>query len=529
MKTIEFEAGDDEVLEQVDTPDGPMVRVRRKVAFLTSPIGNRISTVSSPASGMPFTALKAIVTENAMGPIPGEASKETPVDENKVTAEKTVAEKTVAEKASLWDRFCEAVKVAVGVGQTPVITDTPGKVPAEKVASIDLSQSWDEWFDEWWKLRDAFNDVVGSLTWDDKLADPQGLLVKACDNLKAKAVPMMARRAMLLKEQEALEKAEPAEALSALKAYQDLNTARKDLAEKVGKVVSSANLDRLRRALTALQEVIDVAEPVVAEGVAVTEPAGQGSVAPEGKTTLPGAADEQPPMEGAKKEQAMSEKRAGVLQKLEAVKNAKTDAERVDAVKALEMAIKADGEKVDGEKEEGAAKADGEKDEGTKVDGKAPVAPPFGKPAVVDETAMKALMTSMADAFKAAMADALKAIPGLPLPGDTDAKPELTSAVDNPAIGDQAIETEMFSGGPGDYRKPLNQGGYVAAGTGGPVSLYGARKGGDDHAARKMLELEQKMDRLLAAQGVSATTPVTATKGNGQGHPLDSFLGLDNE
>jgi len=456
MKTIEFEAGDDEVLEQVDTPDGPMVRVRRKVAFLTSPIGNRISTVSSPASGMPFTALKAIVTENAMGPIPGEASKETPVDENKVTAEKTVAEKTVAEKASLWDRFCEAVKVAVGVGQTPVLTD-PETKPAEKVATIDP---------------------------------------------------------------------EPTEALNACS---DVNEARKALAEKVGKVVSSANLDRLRRALTALQEVIDVAEPVVAEGVAVTEPAGQGSVAPEGKTTLPGAADEQPPMEGAKKEQAMSEKRAGVLQKLEAVKNAKTDAERVDAVKALEMAIKADGEKVDGEKEEGAAKADSEKDDGAKMDGKAPVAPPFGKPAVVDETAMKALMTSMADAFKAAMADALKAIPGLPLPGDTDAKPELTSAVDNPAIGDQAIETEMFSGGPGDYRKPLNQGGYVAAGTGGPVSLYGARKGGDDHAARKMLELEQKMDRLLAAQGVSATTPVTATKGNGQGHPLDSFLGLDNE
>lgn len=63
MKTLDFEAGPDQVVETLS--DG-RVKVRRKVCFLSAPEGVRISTVSSPANGMPFSALKSTAVKGAV-------------------------------------------------------------------------------------------------------------------------------------------------------------------------------------------------------------------------------------------------------------------------------------------------------------------------------------------------------------------------------------------------------------------------------------------------------------------------------
>jgi hypothetical protein len=62
VKTVDFQPGPDVVLGEGVFPDGtPGVKVRRKVAFLTEPEGNMISTVAVPANKTRFVAVKGAV------------------------------------------------------------------------------------------------------------------------------------------------------------------------------------------------------------------------------------------------------------------------------------------------------------------------------------------------------------------------------------------------------------------------------------------------------------------------------------
>ncbi|MFH1566421.1 MAG: hypothetical protein ABIL09_00360 [Gemmatimonadota bacterium] len=121
MKTLEFDAGPDEVLEEVDVDGVPFVRVRRKVPFLKNPVGNAASTVTRPASGETFTAVKGDAPEtpapdaavNGAVPVHAPANKEMTVDGETDTTK--ADELTPAQKAGLGERLIGAIKQALGM------------------------------------------------------------------------------------------------------------------------------------------------------------------------------------------------------------------------------------------------------------------------------------------------------------------------------------------------------------------------------------------------------------------------------
>jgi hypothetical protein len=104
VKTGSYELAPDQVLEVVQTTEGPMARVHRQLPFIIGPFAShRASTVAVPANGMPIAALKS--GEAAKAELP-KADEATPWDA--AAAVKRLRAWASTDGSGEWDKIDEA-------------------------------------------------------------------------------------------------------------------------------------------------------------------------------------------------------------------------------------------------------------------------------------------------------------------------------------------------------------------------------------------------------------------------------------
>ena len=564
MKTLEFDAGPDQILEEVEQDGETLVRVRRKVAFLTDPSGNAISTVTKPASGETFTAVKGETP--AEDALKGAVPKHAPPKEDQATAWDAAAAKgRLQEWASSdgsgdkdkigWDKYAtgfgwfdSADKENLGAYKLPhhdvvdgelktnfrgvaaamaalnggrggvVLTDREavyahlvdhyeqfdaeppalkaeddmddaekadalaeaekglgerlvaavkqafGMVPELDPEETDAQKATispvtiDEGIarDKFWDLKWAFSDALCTIMWDDDLeADRATLLAALCDDFKARALAILP----VVTAQKSEDDGE---------AIKEHAAASYALSEKAGKVISAANMMKLKAATEALQAVLDKASPPPppAETEESEDEAEKADVPPQFQTDGEGDEDEDedetskatPPPEGetepeppaAKKEIDMDAETLKALhEKVEAAKAA----DDMDAMKAALDEI------------------------GVALKGEEPG---------VEEVAQKAVAGAVKDAVAEALKEAgleaiatrgtntltvLKALVGMPVDGDEDPLGDEVVRLLNAARTEDAIA----NAGPGT----LDSGPAAQSLGGGPaVPTSGTQRGG---------------------------------------------------
>jgi len=480
MKTIEFNPGPDHVIEEVIGPDGQkLCRVKRKVAFLTEPAGNFVSTVAAPANGAPFAAIKA------EGAVPAEP----PASETDNAAEEPMGgvktELTEAEKASLWDRFVGSLKGIFAPA------DANKSVPT---VTIDQQLARDKFREDWRKLKWAFDDVTWDLLWNEEVEGDRGaLLNQACDDFctKAKALlalrPLMALKAEKAADGKVIDIPDPE--------YAAMTKAAKDVAEKAGKVISSANMAHLQAMQEALGAILAAAAPPAAAPEATTdEAAGKGAApatppapgATEGDSTTDatGAAKS-----AADQEQAMDAEKTKKLQDLvAAAKAATTPEERAAKMAELEEAIK-------------------------------------GKEPTLAEQVQAAVKAEM-DCLKGDLANVLKAIAGMDEPGDPGPEdqalarrlagaPTPDDAARNPGLQEKGPAGNGLGTGPAHPGNPAV-----------PVGLPSTKSAGEQALAAELAALKTRLAAVEGARPAGLALPAEKTAPGGTGGGWSAGTGL---
>ena len=516
MKTIDHTPGPDEVLDSVVGPDGKTkVRVRRPVVFLTSPIGNAISTVSTPANGETFTALKGDVVEAERS-----SDQQTPSGAAEKPMSKKPDEMTSAEKASAFDGLWAAMKgLFVGGGAvraTPSLTvdaalkaiESLRPAPATKMGgdstSVPEQLAVDAWHDQWSDLWWAFDDVVWTICCHDEVeGDRPALLKQALADFSGRAMALIATRPAT--------KSADAEAVAAAFKAATAAAAAMPRSQKAGKVMAARNVERLKAALAALSAMHEEAMPpppapaVPPEAEPTAQKAdfppakpkdGAAPTAPKPPAVAPVATTPKktPDDESAKESDEMNDTEKQAL------------AEKIAAIKAAAGATPAPALKSAIDELEGALK------------GAAP-APAAGAPGVLTLEAVKGEIASWGTGLETRLTAALKAIAGMDVPGDEDPvgdgiAPDVRSpttpeeAAQNPSVNERGVAPIALGAGPaipGSTQLSLGQPTMKAA--------------GDSALHAQLEEMRQEIRALKGArpapQGFSAGPATNGTNAGG--------------
>ncbi len=449
MRTIPHPSGPDVVLDEIETDDGPRVRIRRRLVFLCPVEARRLSAVSAPAVGEVFGALK----HDERHPFDTEPSPgHTVVASEKTSGGNEMDEKeraAIVEEAQtgFLTRLVSGLKQAFGA--IPELPPESTESPAEPVdaakyyGSITFTSGTEtiaqvmtmrEISSEFWELQRAFDSIVERAMFEMEFAgDRSAAVAQALTDFGSAVTGLLARRMVSgMKAVEPTEGEDMSVDDKVAKGAREMRDTAKRVsleAVKAGKVLSSTNLDRLMRAASAIAEILGAAAPpdvapgekVAPDGeetdaTKVPKPGTTGGVAPGKKAEDTNPA---PPAEGADEEQVMdTTKQADVLKALEAAKSAKTPEELASALKLAEQALKGE------EPSEVAAL-------------KAEVDAQFGE------------MTTVLGS----LVETIKALPGLTYPGNVDPNGD---RIGGEAFRSAMTEEQVLRGGNAAFVGPAN-------------------------------------------------------------------------
>ena len=494
MKTIDFDAGPDEVLEEL--ADGS-VRVRRSVVFLTEPGGRRVSTVASPAVGLAFTAVK-----HKEANVPDKSKPDAPKPAPKRSLKQRLAEFFAgpALKELLADMDVEE-QVSAAKGLLADALDLDNAFERTWCARYDLDRG----------LRCAVTQrFFGKVDDANMLATAAEYATEVNAMAGQMPLPLTAAKGADLS-------GDSDQALTVLSCVADMQAA-----QKAGKVLSKRNMELVGAAFTALQALMDAAMP-------------KGDMGEDDATGDKPAVDDKGKPKGKAGDATVDTEEATAA---DAVDN-KDKAAKTDGASASGNSTVPDGG-VEGmamkhaeitrllneaSKEADATKRQGLLDQAQKLvlDASAP-APAAPAPAADMDAVMKAMgakldelatgLKQLSDGTVAAFEVVMKAIPGLDVPGDalgTEAQVG-QRAINGALTPDQVAKGEQPFNTPSHLGSPLvGSTTPTAAPLQADMGIATGMKGMQDELA----QLRQRLAMVEGGRPATKATPATGQPAQG--------------